>query len=115
VAARALAGGRGFASGTTPGATAASDQNTGQTPVNPCQSPINHVIANAPRPQVLANLAEMMTRQLEARWARQLAAAGDAAGAVERLRPLEAYDAAYMVGGSKPFLWSDARRRAADG
>ncbi|GBF95008.1 hypothetical protein Rsub_07509 [Raphidocelis subcapitata] len=60
---------------------------------------------DATRAQVLANLAEMMTRQLEARWARQLAAAGDVAGAVARLRPLAAYDAAYMVVDTSSSPW----------
>lgn len=52
---------------------------------------------DATRAQVLANLAEMMVRQLEKRWALQLAAMSDVEGAVQMLRPLEAYDTPYLV------------------
>jgi len=37
-------------------------------------------------------------RQLEKRWALQLAAMSDVEGAVQMLRPLEAYDTPYLVG-----------------
>ncbi|KIY92470.1 mixed lineage protein kinase, partial [Monoraphidium neglectum] len=52
---------------------------------------------DATRAQVLANLAEMMVRQLEQKWARQLSNQSDVSAAVQRLRPLGAYDTPYLV------------------
>ncbi|KAI8471183.1 MAG: kinase-like domain-containing protein, partial [Monoraphidium minutum] len=52
---------------------------------------------DATRAQCLANLAEMMVRQLERKWAQQLAERSDVGAAVTRLRPLAAYDTPYLV------------------
>lgn len=52
---------------------------------------------DATRAQVLANLAEMMVRQLERKWVEQLEARSDVNVAVRQLRPLSAYTTAFLV------------------